>query len=103
MAKEASQDYESFYAQQPVPHEETQGEFLVVSFDGKGVPRIKAEAPSSRPVGTGEKRQKKKEALVGVSYTVDAKLRSPEALAESWWIRKPPAPAGNGRCHGRRA
>jgi hypothetical protein len=33
-------------------------------------------------LGTGEKRQKKKEALVGVSYTVDTKPRSPEALAE---------------------
>jgi hypothetical protein len=33
-------------------------------------------------LGTGEKRQKKKEALVGVSYTVDAKPRSPDALAE---------------------
>jgi hypothetical protein len=83
VAKEAPQDYESFYAQQPVPHEETQGEFLVVSFDGKGVPMIKAEATKLKAkLGTGEKRQKKKEALVGVSYTVDAKLRSPEALAE---------------------
>jgi hypothetical protein len=33
-------------------------------------------------LGSGEKRQKKKEALVGVSYTVDPKPRSPEALAE---------------------
>jgi hypothetical protein len=33
-------------------------------------------------LGTGEKRQKKKEALVGVSDTVDPKPRSPEALAE---------------------
>ena len=83
VAKEAPQDYESFYAQQPVPHEETQGEFLVVSFDGKGVPMIKAEATKLKAkLGTGEKRQKKKEALVGVSDTVDAKLRSPEALAE---------------------
>jgi hypothetical protein len=66
-----------------VPHEETQGEFLVVSFDGKGVPMLKAEATKLKAkLGTGEKRQKKKAALVGVSSTVDAKLRSPEALAE---------------------
>jgi hypothetical protein len=83
VAKEAPQDSESFYAQRPVPHEETEGEFLVVSFDGKGVPMIKAEATKLKAkLGTGEKRQKKKEALVGVSYTVDAKLRSPETLAE---------------------
>jgi hypothetical protein len=81
-AQEAPQNSESFYAQQPVPPEATQGEFLVVSFDGKGVPMIKAEATKLRAkLGTGEKR-KKKEALVGVSDTVDAKVRSPEALAE---------------------
>ena len=55
----------------------------MVSFDGKGVPMIKEEAAKlTAKLGTGEKRQKKKEALVGVSYTVDPKPRSPEALAE---------------------
>jgi hypothetical protein len=44
---------------------------------------IKEEAVKlTAKLGTGEKRQKKKEALVGVSDTVDAKPRSPEALAE---------------------
>jgi len=66
-----------------VPQEDTEGELLVVSFDGKGVPMIKVEAVKLRAkLGTGEKRQKKNEALVGVSYTVDPKPRSPEALAE---------------------
>jgi hypothetical protein len=83
VAKEAPQDYERCDAQQPVPDLATQGEFLVVSFDGQGVPMIKAEATKLKAkVGTGETRQQKKEALVGVSYTVDAKLRSPEAWAE---------------------
>jgi hypothetical protein len=83
VAKEAPQDYEDFYAQRPLCPEDTAGALLVVSFDGKGVPMIKAEAAKLKAkLGTGEKRQKKKEALVGVSYTVDAKLRSPEALAE---------------------
>jgi hypothetical protein len=55
----------------------------VVSVDGKGVPLIKAEAVKLKAkLGPGEKRQRKKEALVGVSYTVDAKPRSPEGLAE---------------------
>jgi hypothetical protein len=62
---------------------DTEGDLLVVSFDGKGVPMIKAEAVKlTAELGTGEKGQKKKEALVGVSYTVDPKPRSPEALAE---------------------
>ena len=83
VAQEGPQDYEAFYAQRPVPPEESAGELLVVSFDGKGVPMIKDEAVKLKAkLGPGEKRQKKKEALVGVSYTVDAKPRSPEALAE---------------------
>ena len=83
VAKEAPADYEDFYAQRPMPPEESAGELLVVSFDGKGVPMIQEEAVKlTAKLGTGEKRQKKKEALVGVSYTVDPKQRSPEALAE---------------------
>ena len=83
VAKEAPQDYEAFYAQRPVSAEDTEGALLVVSFDGKGVPMIKEEAAKLKAkLGTGEKRQKKKEALVGVSYTVDPKPRAPEALAE---------------------
>jgi hypothetical protein len=66
-----------------VPEEDTEGALLVVSFDGKGVPMIKEEAVKLKAkLGTGEKRQKKKEALVGVCYTVETKPRSPEALAE---------------------
>src|SRR6267142_2958493 len=44
VAQEAPEDYEDFYAQRPVPQEDTEGELLVVSFDGKGVPMIKEEA-----------------------------------------------------------
>jgi hypothetical protein len=83
VAKEAPQDYEDFYAQQPLCPADTEGDILVVSFDGKGVPMIKAEAVKLKAkLGMGEKRQRKKEALVGVSYTVDPKPRAPEALAE---------------------
>src|SRR5215510_9070968 len=83
VAKEAPEDYEGFYAQRPVAPEELAGELLVVSFDGKGVPMIQAEAVKLKAkLGPGEKRQRKKEALVGVCYTVDAKPRSPEVLAE---------------------
>jgi hypothetical protein len=83
VAQEAPQDYEDFYAQRPVPPEDKAGELLVVSFDGKGVPMIKEEAAKlTAKLGTGEKRQKKKEALVGVSYTVDPNPRTPETLAE---------------------
>ena len=83
VAKEAPQDYEAFYAQRPLSPADPEGELLVVSFDGKGVPMIKEEAAKlTAKLGTGEKRQRKKEALVGVSYLVDPKPRTPEALAE---------------------
>jgi len=83
VAKEAPQDYEAFYAQRPLCPADPEGELLVVSFDGKGVPMIKEEAAKlTAKLGTGEKRQRKKEALVGVSYLVDPKPRTPEALAE---------------------
>jgi hypothetical protein len=60
---------------------------------------LKAEAVTlTAKLGTGEKRQRKKEALVGVSYTVDAKPRTPEALAE---LLVDPEAAG--RRHGRGA
>jgi len=82
VAKEAPEDDEGFDAQRPMPQEDPEGELLGVSFDGKGVPMIKTEAVKLKAkLGTGEKRQRKQEALVGVSSTVDAKPRAPEALA----------------------
>jgi hypothetical protein len=84
VAQEAPEDDEAFYGQRPLPSEDTEGALLVVSCDGKGVPMMKQEAAKLKAkLGTGEKRQQKKEALVGVSSTVDPKPRSPEALAES--------------------
>jgi len=82
VAKEAPQDYEGFSAQRPMPPQACVGDLLVVRFDGKGVPMLKEEAAKLKAkLGTGEKRLKKKDALVGVCYTVDPKPRSPEALA----------------------
>jgi hypothetical protein len=61
VAKEAPADYEGFYAQRPVPPEDTEGALLVVSVDGKGVPMIKEEAVKLKAkLGTGEKRQLRK-------------------------------------------
>jgi hypothetical protein len=83
VAQEAHEDYEGFYAQRPVPPEDNEGELLVVSCDGKGVPMIKAEAVKLKAtLGTGEQRQQKTAALVGVCYTVDAKPRAPDVRAE---------------------
>ncbi len=75
--------YERFYDHKEVPSPESEGDIQVTQFDGKGVPVIKKEAAKlkARP-GKGEKRQKKKEAMVGVSYTVDTHERSAEEVAQ---------------------
>ena len=90
VAGEAHQEYDSFYEQNPPPVEEDKEKILAVSFDGKGVPMIKKEAAMIKKeaaklkakLSPGEKRQKKKEALVGVCYTVDQKQRTAEDVAE---------------------
>jgi hypothetical protein len=83
VAQEAPVDYEAVYAQRPMPPEESAGERLVVSVDGTGVPMMQEAAVKlTAKLGTGEKRQKNKAALVGVSSPVDPKPRSPAALAE---------------------
>ena len=59
---------------------------------------IKEEAVKLKAkLGSGEKRQTKKEALVGVSYTVDPKPRSPKRWPNSWLIQKRHARAGSGK------
>ena len=82
--RELSSSYEEFYEDKKAPDPETEGEIQVVSFDGKGVPMVKRELaePKAR-LGKGEKRQTKKEALVGVSYTVDSNVRTPEEVADN--------------------
>jgi len=83
VSRDGADHYDAFYEQKTPPAPEDERELLVVSFDGKGVPMIKSEAAKIQAkLGKGEKRQKKKEALVGVCYTVDRKERSAEELAE---------------------
>jgi hypothetical protein len=82
--RESSKDYDDFYAGKQAPPADSEGKIQVLSLDGKGVPVIKREAAKLKArLGKGEKRQKKKEALVGVSYTIDPNVRTPEAVAEN--------------------
>ena len=74
-------DYDEYYEQKKAPEEKKEGEILVASFDGKGVPMMKSEAAKIQAKqGKGEKKQKKKEALVGCSYSVNRHVRSPEDM-----------------------
>ncbi len=82
LSQESISEYERYYEEKTVPEEKAEGEIQVLSFDGKGVPMIKKEAAKIKGrQGKGEKRQKKKEALVGTSYTVDKKLRTAKEIA----------------------
>lgn len=77
------QEYEQFYAEKKPPSSEQEGSIQVLGFDGKGVPMIQAEAMKlTARSGNGETRQKKKEAMVGVSYPVEPHERQAEKVAE---------------------
>jgi hypothetical protein len=82
ISEDSHTSYDEFYETKAMPAEESEGQLQVLSFDGKGVPMIKREAAKLKArLGKGEKRQKKKEALVGVSYSVDQKVRTAEEVA----------------------
>jgi len=82
--RESANSYDEFYQNKELPTPDSEGEIEVIGFDGKGVPVIKSEAAKIQSrLGKGEKRQKKKEAIVGVSYTIDPKARTPEEVAEN--------------------
>jgi hypothetical protein len=82
--RESSSKYDEFYDQKDVPDPQSEGQLQVLEFDGKGVPVIKSEAAKIQSrLGKGQKRQKKKEATVGVSFTIESQERSPEQVAEN--------------------
>ena len=82
--RESAGSYDGFYEKKECPAPESEGQIHVVGFDGKGVPVIKSEAAKIQPrLGKGEKRQKKKEAIVGVSYTINPKVRTATEVAEN--------------------
>lgn len=84
ISRESGMSYDQYYGQKDVSAFSEDGAINVVSFDGKGVPMIKKEAVELKSrLGKGEKRQKKKEALVGVNYTIDSQKRAAEDVAKN--------------------
>lgn len=91
VSRESANSYDGFYENKEVPAPESEGKIHIVGFDGKGVPVIKSEAAKIQSrLGKGEKRQKKKEAIVGVSYTINPKVRAPARLLKIWYTLKKP-------------
>lgn len=64
-------DVAAFYAQQPPPPPTSSASLLVIQADGKGVPMVRdtPAAPKVR-LGKGDKRSRKKEAIVTGVYTL---------------------------------
>lgn len=66
--QESVDEYDQCYHRKDLPDAESEGAIHVLSCDGQGVPVIKREAAKLQArLGQGEKRQKKTEAMVGVS------------------------------------
>jgi hypothetical protein len=85
-------DVEAYYEQKPPPSPEEEAEILVIQADGKGVPLI-LETPAEAKVrlGKGEKRGRKKEAIVTSAYTIAANPRTPEEVVASYFEGEKPA------------
>jgi hypothetical protein len=91
MVAEDAQDVEAYYEQKAAPAIQEEGTILVVQADGKGVPLVKGTAAVNKVrLGKGEKRSKKKEAIVTSVYTIGPNQRSPEEVVASLFHREKP-------------
>ena len=94
LSRQAAPQVEPFRRSLPVPPAAEEGELLVQSADGKGVPlRRPADAPPIRDHDRkrGPKKDRKKKAIVGAVYTVDRYVRTPEQVLEALF-REPGQP-----------
>ena len=83
---EDAEDVLAYYEQKPAPAAADEAEILVIQADGKGIPII-LEKPLPDPVrlGKGQKRGRKKEAIVTTVYTITANSRTPEDVVDSFF------------------
>lgn len=85
MSRKMAESVEGFRTSLKKPPAKEEGEILVATADGKGVPMRRSA--DQRPVGArrkkGEKANKKQMATLGCVYTVDPKRRTPEDVVEA--------------------
>ena len=81
-AADTAQDILAFYEQPPeLPAPAALAPILVVQADGKGVPMVQALLPAGAGrLGKGQKRSKKKEAVVTSCYTIAPYRRTPQEV-----------------------
>lgn len=74
-------DVDGFYERPPCPVVAPAATLLVVQADGKGVPQVQPSPPAPPlRLGKGQKRTKKKEAVVTALYTIAPYPRTPHAV-----------------------
>jgi hypothetical protein len=84
--REMATAVEGFWNDRPTPPAQQEGEILVCTADGKGVPMrggTKAPAGVEPPSTGGVRPGTKKMALLGAVYTVDPFIRTPEAVLDA--------------------
>jgi hypothetical protein len=91
--REDATDVTTFYEQPPDPHAPLPlGALLVVQADGKGVPQAQPLATSSRErLGKGQKRSKKKEAVVTSLYSIAPYRRTAQDVVAALMHEEPAA------------
>ncbi len=79
-------DVLAYYEQKPAPTAADEAEILVIQADGKGVPIIlEKSSPDPIRLGKGQKRGRKKEAIVTTVYTIATNPRTPEDVINSFF------------------
>jgi hypothetical protein len=79
-------DVERYYEQKAAPAVADEAAILVVQADGKGVPMVRQTPTVTKTrLGKGEKRSKKKEAIVTTCYTIAPRIRTPEDVVASFF------------------
>jgi hypothetical protein len=81
-----AQHVTAYYQQKPAPDPVEEATVLVIQADGKGVPIIKkAATPQPVRLGKGQKRGRKKEAIVTTAYTIANAPRTADAVLASYY------------------
>lgn len=95
MSRKMAESVAGFRQSLPTPPAEEEGEILVATADGKGVPMRRPA--DQRPVGArrkkGEKANKKQMATLGCVYTVDPKYRTAGDVVEALFRERKAQPA----------
>lgn len=104
ISRRVATEAEKFLEQVPTPAAKEEGELLVLTADGKGVPMIRENVEPVVPFAQGgERRGNRQMATVAAVYSVDAFPRTPEEVVAALF-REGPRPERSDRpkpCHRR--